>query len=196
MQVRLLPDARPQVTGKAPLGTAKVGAMYDAATRSIDGGRMDLVQHLVEHDHLHEIARHPRVVERRVDPDHLLVVEVHAHLDRALAAARAAPAPADARADRAVEMARVQTGVDLRQVVYAPARRERRLRPRRERPDELPVLANVLVDGAAVSAPVATRETGERPHHRLVGPREHVMEPETQTTLHAPVADHGPGVVG
>ena len=131
-----------------------------------------------------------------MDPDHLLVVEVDAHLDRALAAARAAPSPADARADRAVEVARVQAGVDLRQVVYAPARRERRLRPRRERPDELPVLANVLVDGAAVSAPVATRETGERPHHRLVRPREHVMEPETQTTLHAPVADHRPGVIG
>jgi len=58
------------------------------------------------------------------------------------------------------------------------------------------LIADVLVDGAAVRAPVASRETGERPHHRLVGPREHVMQPEAQAALHTAVADHRPGIVG
>ena len=85
------------------------------------------MQHLVEHHHLHEVAGNARVVERGVDADHLLVVEVDAHLDRAPPAAGAPPSPPDARVHRAGEVAAVQAEVDLLEIVHPAARRQRRL---------------------------------------------------------------------
>src|SRR4051812_466058 len=113
MKMGFLPRARALVSGEAPLGGPEPGTVHDAAASGVERGRMDLVQHLVEHHHLDEVAGDARVVERRVDPDHLLIMKVDAHLDRAAPPSRAAATPADPRAHRAVELASVQRAVDV-----------------------------------------------------------------------------------
>ena len=75
-------------------------------------------------------------------------------------------------------------------------RGKRHLRARLQRPDQLAVLADVFVDGAAVRPAVAAGEACESAHHRLVRGGEHVMEAKPQPALDTPVADHGPRVVG
>src|SRR3984893_3542620 len=162
MQVRLLPGARPLVAGIPALLGEELGTVYDPPSCPVDLGRMDLVEHLVEYDHLHEVAGDPPVIGGGRDADDLLVMEVHAHLDRAAPAGRAPPAPPDPGAHGAIEVARVQDGVDVAQIVHAAARGQRSLWPRRRRFDQLAVLADVLVDGAAVGAPVAAGEGSER----------------------------------
>src|SRR5437763_15870516 len=115
MQVRLLPGARAQIARVPALGGAEFRPVHDAAPGVVHRRRVNLVEHFVEHDHLHEVAGDAQVVERRMDPDHLLVVEVDAHLDRAASPAGAAPAPSDARLHGPGELARVQAGVDRRE---------------------------------------------------------------------------------
>src|SRR5260370_416974 len=127
MEVGLLPGARRLVAGEAPLRGAELGPVHGAAAVAFEAGREDLVEHLVEDDHLDEVARHALVIEGGMNADDLVVVEVHAHLDGALAPRDRAPPPADARAHLAAEVARVQLGVDVRQVVHLAVRRERRL---------------------------------------------------------------------
>src|ERR1700730_4553211 len=121
MQVRLLPGARPLVAGIPALLGAELGTVHDPPSCPVDLGRMDLVEHLVEYDHLHEVAGDPPVIEGGMDADELLVMEVHAHLDRAAPAGRAPPAPPDPGAHGAIEVARVQVGVDVAQIVRAVA---------------------------------------------------------------------------
>src|SRR5882762_2848979 len=82
MQVLLLPSARALVSGETALAGAEVAPVHDAAAVPPVHRRDGLVEHLVEHDQLDEVARHARIVERGVDADQLLVVQVHAHLDR------------------------------------------------------------------------------------------------------------------
>src|SRR6266513_841579 len=102
MQVRLLPGAGPIVAGEAALGGAEFRAVHGAAALPVDAGREDLVEHLVEDDHVDEVAGHALVIERGMDADDFLVVEVDAHLDGAAPAILGAPAPADAGADLVV----------------------------------------------------------------------------------------------
>src|SRR5258707_11024139 len=97
MEVRFFPRTRPLVSGVAALGLAELAPVHAAAAAAVGARRENLVEHLVEDDHLDEVARHPLVVERRVDADDAVVVEVDAHLDRSLAAARRAAAPARGR---------------------------------------------------------------------------------------------------
>src|ERR1700682_450629 len=123
MQVRLLPGARPLIAGEAPLRRAKVGPVHGAAAVAIEGGRKDLVEHLVEADHLDEVARHALVVEGGVEADDLVVVEVHAHLDGALAPRDRAPPPADARVNLAAEVALGERGGAARAAARRAARR-------------------------------------------------------------------------
>src|SRR5947209_5690999 len=104
MQVLLLPGARALVAGEAPLAGAEVAPVHHPAAVAPADRRDRLVEHLVEHDQLDEVARHARVVQGRVDPDQLVVVQVHAHLDRPPPPTGATAAPPDARLQAAVKV--------------------------------------------------------------------------------------------
>src|SRR4051812_13779602 len=152
MQVRLLPGPRPRVAGKGTLPGAELRSVHDPAPVARDGRGDGLVQHLVKHDQLDEMARHLLVVERGMDADELLLVQVDAHLHRAAPAERRAPAPADPGVDLAVELLRVEASEDHGQIVDAAALLEQRRRPIAGSPDEIAVGADVGVDGGAMRA--------------------------------------------
>src|SRR5438067_264775 len=196
MQVRLLPGPRPDVAGEGTLALAELGAVHHAPAVAPNRGRNGLVQHLVEDDQLHEVAGHLLVVERGMDADELLLVEVDAHLHRAAPSEGRPPAPSDARVDLAAELLGVEAGEDRRQVVHAAALLEGGQRAVAGRADEVAVIADVCVDGAAVGAAVAAGEPGQRADHVLVCDGEHVVQSEAHAPLQALVRNHGPGVVG
>jgi len=150
----------------------------------------------VEHDQLDEVARHARVVQGRVDPDQLVVVQVHAHLDRPPPPARTTAAPPDPRLQAPVEVLRIEPREDLAEIVDAPALGDVLLRPLRYDADQVAVVPDVVVDRAPVRASVPSSEPRQRPHHVVVRRREHVMQPEAHAALQALERHHGPGVVG
>src|SRR4029077_5366721 len=134
--------ARPRVAGEAALADPEVAAVHDAAPVAAAHRGDGLVEHFVEHDQLDEVAGHPFVVERGVYPDQLLVVQVHAHLDRSPSPPRAPAAPPDPRYQPAVEVVRVEVREDLAQVVDPAPLGQVMLWPLRDRADQVPVPAD------------------------------------------------------
>ena len=124
-----LPGQRALTLGMQPLALAK-GTGVDALAASRAGlGRANLVAHLVVDDEFDQIVGDLRAVERRVDADVAVVVEVDAHLDASPPPPRGCAAPADFGVDRAVEVALVEGVEDRLEIAgLAAARRGRAAR--------------------------------------------------------------------
>ena len=97
--------------------------MVHAAALRVGAGE-ELVEHLVEHDELHEEAGHLGPVERGVDADLPALVVIDAEPDRLASALAGHPPPADARLDAALEVPVVHRIEQLLEIEAPPARVE------------------------------------------------------------------------